>query len=323
MNRALFKKCLAETWLLFASLGGLIFAFCWVRVFIVSRFRTGQFAAIVEQLWDQFQDFVPVPLDHLLTYTGRIGLGYNEPIVVFGVSIFAIARGSDVVSGDLERGTLEMVLGQPVSRMQVLYTQAAVTIAGIAGLAALTWFGTLAGIYTTYVKEDVPPPSLRIPATGIRIPLSFGEPQRVRVPMRERTSPRFFVPGAVNLFCLGLAVAGFSSLVSAGDRYRWRTIGVVVAVYVLMLVLKIVGQAVTEVAWLQNLSLFTAYEPQKFIGIAARDPQHVWSLALYDSRGALAGPGPLAYNAILVAVGALSYVAAGFVFQRRDLPAPL
>ena len=35
--------------------------------------------------------------------------------------------------------------------------------------------------------------------------------------------------GAFNLFCLGVAVAGFSTLVSSLDRYRWRTIGIVVA----------------------------------------------------------------------------------------------
>src|SRR5205085_11716340 len=114
MNVVLFKKCITETRLLFAGLGLLLFVFCWLRVFIVSRLQTSQFAAIVEQLWDQLKDFWPVPLDQLLTYTGRIAVGYNEPVVVFGASIFAIARGSDVVSGELSRGTMEMLLAQPV-----------------------------------------------------------------------------------------------------------------------------------------------------------------------------------------------------------------
>jgi ABC-2 type transport system permease protein len=113
-----------EARLLLAALAALMFAFCWVRVFIVSRLQTSQFAAIVEQVWDQFKSFSPVPLDQLLSYTGRIAIGYNEPVVVFGISIFAIARGSDAVSGELNRGTLEMLLAQPVSRLQVLYTQA-------------------------------------------------------------------------------------------------------------------------------------------------------------------------------------------------------
>jgi ABC-2 type transport system permease protein len=323
LNLALFKKSWTESRLLLAALGLLVFSFCWVRVFIVSRLETSQFGAIIDQFWDQVKDFVPVTLDQLLSYTGRIGMGYNEPIVVFGISIFAIARGSDVVSGDLERGTLEMLLAQPISRLQVLSTQAAVTILGVAALSVCTWLGTLAGIYTTHVKEDVPPPTLRLPLTELRIPLAFGAPEKALVPMRERTEPRFFITAAVNLFCLGVTVAGFSSLISAVDRYRWRTIGVVVTVYVLMIVLKILGQAIGEIAWLQKLSLFTAYEPQKFISIAVHDPIHAWSLALFDASGRYLEPGPLGYDFILLAIGGASYVAAAMIFQRRDLPAPL
>src|SRR6185295_17362074 len=149
---------------------------------IVSRLRMSQFAAIVEQIWDQFKDFSPVPLDQLLSYTGRIAIGYNEPIVVFGVSIFAIARGSDAVSGEINRGTMEMLLAQPVSRLKVLYTQAGVTIGSLLVLCALTWAGTTVGIYTTQVTENAPSPHLKIPAFGIDIPLKMSAPEKIRVP---------------------------------------------------------------------------------------------------------------------------------------------
>jgi ABC-2 type transport system permease protein len=323
MNRAVLKKCITEARLLFAAMAALLFAFCWVRVFIVSRLQMSQFATIIEQVWDQFKDFSPVPLDQLLSYTGRIAIGYNEPIVVFGVSIFAIARGSDAVSGELNRGTMEMLLAQPVSRVQVLSTQALVTVSCLFLLCLLTWAGTTTGIYTTTVTEDAPPPSIRIPGLGISIPLSLRKPEKVRVPMRERTEPKYFVPGAVNLFCLGVALAGFSTLVSSFDRYRWRTIGIVVACYVVHLILKILGQAIDGVGWMQDISLFAAYEPQKFISIASHDPADTWSLAIRDSAGRFIEPGPLGYHLILLGIGTASYVVAGIVFHKRDLPAPL
>src|SRR5207237_10006524 len=172
------------------------------------------FAAIVEQLWDQFKDFWPVSLEQLLSYTGRIAVGYNELIIVFGVSIFAIARGSDVVSGELGRGTLEMLLAQPVSRLQVLYTQAVVTFGCLLILCSLTVAGTAAGIHTTQVKEDLPPPSLTIPGLGLRIPLSLRKPEKVWIPMSEKTKASHFVPGAVYVLCLGVALAGCSIFLS-------------------------------------------------------------------------------------------------------------
>jgi ABC-2 type transport system permease protein len=323
LNRAVLTKCISEARLLFAATAVLVFAFCWVRVFIVARLQMSQFAAIVEQVWDQFKDFSPVPLDQLLSYTGRIAIGYNEPIVVFGISIFAIARGSDAVSGELGRGSMEMLLAQPVSRMQVLYTQALVTVSCLFLLCLATWAGTAAGVYTATVREDAPPPAITVPLLGYRIPVPFTTPEKIEVPMREKVEIEHFLPGAVNLFCLGVALAGVSTLVSAFDRYRWRTIGIVVSLYIVHLVLKILGQAFEEVGWMQDLSLFTAYEPQKFISIAAHDPANTWALALYNSQNQYTELGPLGYNLVLLGVGAAGYLAAGIVFHKRDLPAPL
>src|SRR5262245_8499228 len=229
----------------------LIFSFCWVRVFIVSRLQMGQFTTIVEQVWDQFKDFVPVPLEQLVSYTGRIGLAYNEPIVVFGVSIFAIARGSDAISGELNRGTLELLLAQPVSRLQVLVSQAAVTIGCLALLSAATWCGTWGGIQVATVNERVPPPKVKLPFLPA-IPLPARSDEKIEVPMRDKVDPVVFWPSALNLFCLGLAVAGVSTLISACDRYRWRTIGIVAGLYIISMVLKILGMAFERFAWLKD-----------------------------------------------------------------------
>ena len=323
MNRAVLKKCLVEARLLFAATAALLFGFCWVRVFIVSTLETTDFAGIVERLWDKWGHFSPVSLSHLLSYSGRVALAYDEPIVVFGVSIFAIARGSDAVSGELNRGTMELLLAQPVSRLQVLYSQACVTVVCLAILCTATWCGTWTGIQTNSVTERVPPPKLKVPALGFEIPLSFGEREKIEVPMRERVDPKNFIPGAVNLFSLGFALAGLSTLASSLDRYRWRTIGIVSACYVVMLICKILGLAIPGLSWLKQLSLFTAYEPQKFIAIAVNDPAQTWNIALYDQSGRYLEPGPLGYNLILLGIGAASYLAAGAFFHRRDLPAPL
>jgi ABC-2 type transport system permease protein len=216
-----------------------------------------------------------------------------------------------------------MLLAQPVSRLQVLYTQALVTVASLVVLCGLTWAGTTAGIYTTRVKEDRPPPTLKLPGLSFQIPLPIRKAEKVLVPMRERTEPRYFLAGAVNLLCLGVALAGFSTLVSACDRYRWRTIGIVVGTYIVMLIFKLLGQAIDEVAWMQQLSLFTAYEPQKFISVAANEPSLNWSLLVPATGHNHTTLGPLGANLILLAIGAASYLAAGIVFHKRDLPAPL
>jgi hypothetical protein len=88
------------------------------------------------------------------------------------------------------------------------------------------------------------------------------------------------------------------------------------------MILKILGMAFERLAWLKNLSLFTAYEPQKFISIAVRSPEDTWSFTRLVEDGVVE-LGPMTFNGILLAVAAAGYVAAAIVFQKRDLPAPL
>ena len=73
-------------------------------------------------------------------------------------------------------------------------------------------------------------------------------------------------------------LAGFTSLVSSWDRYRWRTTGIVAGIYVLQLIIKIVGLATDRLAWMLKTTFFTAYEPERFVSIAYHSPVQAWSI---------------------------------------------
>lgn len=326
MNRALVNKCLRESWALLAGCAVAIFAFCWVRVWLVSRLDTSRFKAIVDLLPGDWKRFSPVDMEWLVTYDGRVALAYDEPIVVFGVSIWAIARGSDVIAGELNRGTMEMLLAQPLSRRQILWTQAAVTVLGTAVLACSAWFGTFAGVHTNSAKEEVRPGvrlPFALPFLGSELATPWAKTETRYTPMSQKVNPHDYWPAAANLFSLGFFLCGFSSLVSACDRYRWRAIGVVVGAYVIQTIMKLVGMAADEWAWLRPLSIFSAYEPELFVKVAVESPAETWSVLRYDAAGHFAQLGPLGYDLIFIVLGYLAYVAAAVIFQRRDLPAPL
>lgn len=322
MNRAVLKKCIIEVRLLLAACAIALFAFCWVRVWIVSTIESSVFSSILDKLWDKFESFAPVPLSQLVTYTGRIAMTFDEPIVVMCMSLFAIARGSDAVSGELNRGTMEMLLAQPVSRLQVLSTQALVTISGIVLLALASYAGVVVGVNATSVEEEPPARTLSIPGFGFSIPLEFKPREKVSIPMRERVNTEHLIPGAVNLLCLGVCLAGLATLVSSWERYRWRTIGIIVTFWVLSTVAKVLGTALDGWEALRYVSIFTAYEPQKFISIAMNAPDYTWAFTYVPLKGA-AEIGPLAYNLLLLAIGAVAYALSALIFIKRDLPAPL
>lgn len=75
--------------------------------------------------------------------------------MLFATTIWAVGRGSDTVSGEIGRGTMEMLLAQPVRRLLVLATQGAVTTIGSAILATAVLLGTCTGLATVSLGEHV------------------------------------------------------------------------------------------------------------------------------------------------------------------------
>jgi ABC-2 type transport system permease protein len=159
----------------------------------------------------------------------------------------------------------------------------------------------------------------------------FAAPKIEKVPMSSQVDMKLFVPSAFNLFCLGFFLAGLSTWFSSFDRYRWRTLGLTVAFFVLSIVAKVVGVALikSESPWLAKfsnirwLSIFTAYEPQKLVEYGMRRETFLWTFVDWSDSPWHIEFGPVAWYAVLISFGLIFYAAAIATFNRRDLPAPL
>lgn len=320
INRILIRKYISQSMLLFLSCGLALFAFAWVRVWVVSLLDMGQFQTILDQFRD-FEKYAPIEFDSLFTYPGRVGMTFDEPIVILCTVIWCIARGSDVVSGELGRGTLEMLLSQPISRATLMWSHATVSVLGLALLCLLVWAGIGVGVYATTVQESVPTPTMQIPIFNIEVPLSVAEPEKQEVPLADRVDVRTYAASTFHLFSFGFFLLALSSMLSSFDRYRWRTVGSVVAIYVFQLVTFGLGKATESLQWLLSLTFFSCYKPQKMTSLVSKDGLAApWNLSATAPDLVLP---PLAYPLILLSLGFVFYAVAMRHFSRRDLPAPL
>ena len=279
----------------------------------------GRFQNILENLPESWQRLAPVPIEQLFSYEGRIAVTYEEPVVYLMMAIWCIARSSDVVSGPLGRGTMEMLLSQPVTRKQVILTHSTITLIGAALLAVIAFLGTYTGIQTTSIVEASPP--VEVPLLGVKIPFTGGSP--LEVSMRDKVDPQRFVSAAANYFGLGVFLVGFTTVMSAWDRYRWRTIGITVGFYVISTILELLGLAVEGYEWVKALTFFSAYEPVRFVSESAARPELEWAWVIRDLDGAMAKIGPLGGTSLLIVLGALGVLIATVIFCHRDLPAPI
>lgn len=258
-DTAIWRKTWGDQRVLVLSLVALWTAFPWIYIWLSAQIPMPAFQDVLLRAIPQnWQRLSGVPFSEVATHAGRVALAFVDPVVVLAATVFGITRGSDAVSGQLERGTMEMILAQPVTRLAVFVSQALATIAAAALLSAVLFAAAASAV-----------------ALG---------------PWAGKVDALRFLPAACNVFGLIVCMAGISACVSAADSYRWRTIGIMCGFYVFAILAKLVGRLSNSLGWCGYLSVLNAYEPQRLVG----DPATAWRLLLgYDA--VLLGIGLAAY----------------------------
>jgi ABC-2 type transport system permease protein len=258
-NRAIWNKTWGDQRVLLLSLAALWAAFPWLYILLSAQIEMPAFQnVLLKVIPDDWQKLSGVPFSEVATYAGRVALAFVDPVVVLAATVWGITRGSDAVSGPLERGTMEMLLAAPVRRSAIFLTQALATTAAAALLCGVL----LASVWT-------------VVALG---------------PWAGKVAPERFLPAVANVFGLMVCMAGISACVSAADSHRWRTIGIMCGLYVTAILTKLVGRLSGVLGWVGYLSVLNAYEPQRLVG---GGPEAWRMLAWYD--GILLGIGIVAY----------------------------
>lgn len=322
MNGPLNRKYWSEGWLLFVACAIGVVSFCWFRTWVVGELDTSQFRQIIDLLPKDWRKFATVDFDWLVSYLGRTALALDEPMLVMFISGWVLVRGSDVVSGELGRGTMEMLLAQPVSRRRIFLNHAFWTLVGLTVLMLLCWLAMAIGIWTSSVEESTYR-ELRVPIIDYRIPLTFLPPQIERIQMSDEVNPLMFVPGIVNLWFLGWFLAGFAAMLSAFDRFRWRTLGLVAAFYFSNAGMKILGMSSKKLAWVEQLSIFGFYSPASVVQRTQADPFSLLHFFKYNAEGQIHGTALLGSAIVLFTAGLICYFIGLRRFETRDLPAPM
>lgn len=227
-----------------------------------------------------------------------MSVGYVHPLIQAILCIWAVGRASGALAGEIDRGTMELLLAQPLPRHRVLLAHLAVDLITIPVLCLSLWAGTWVGTLLTgpigVSKEalDKMPPAIRREAQAI-------DPRLLEV------DPAAFGPALWQVGALVFAISGLTMWLSARGRFRWRVLGAAVLLTLVQFLVNLIGQLWDAVEPLRRLTVFYYYQPQQVI------------LGQGGSVGATTG------LAVLLAVGLAGYALALWTFCRRDLPAPL
>lgn len=230
-----------------------------------------------------------------------LSIGYVHPLMQIILCIWAIGRASLALAGELDRGTLELLLAQPVPRGRLVTAHFIVDLLTIPLLAGSMWLGTWCGYQLLGPFE---------------VNLEEAKKQFAMLPFQVKVDPAFlqvdvwaFAPAVFNIMSLMFAVSGMTMAISAAGRFRGRVLGVSVVTFLVMFLLNVIAQLWDTIAPIRPATVFYYYQPQ--------------AIVLSGKWNVTTPFGIVNATLVLLTLGLVGYIAAWTWFRRRDLPAPL
>lgn len=83
-------------------------------------------------------------------------IGYQHPFVMFLCMLFAVGVPTGLLTGEVQRGTMELILSRPVTKVQVYLCACVLTLAGMFGLVLVMFFGTFAAVHIYHFDPPIP-----------------------------------------------------------------------------------------------------------------------------------------------------------------------
>jgi ABC-2 type transport system permease protein len=233
-----------------------------------------------------------------------LAMGMLHPIVLSLIVIWSVGRLAGSIAGELDRGTMELLLSQPIPRHRLILAHFLIDLI-VLPLICLSFFaGTQFGL--AIVGPFIPNYSA---LKDVKLPIPIPDnPQPLEV------SGQHEIFGLMNTAAFMFAVGGMTIALSSYGRSRWKVIGYAIVIVVVMFVVNTVGQLWPPARFARPLTFFFYYQPQKVM------LDRNW---LVDLGTSWPGGPKIFALAVLVGVGLAGYLIALRIFTRRDLPAPL
>jgi ABC-2 type transport system permease protein len=231
--------------------------------------------------------------------------------------VWSVGRAAGAVAGELDRGTMELLLSQPIPRNRLILAHFLADCVVIPALCLSFWAGTEFGLWVVGPFEIDYTTVREVMSSDPRMsPVALAALEIPTEPTTMEVSGRSQFPALANLAALMFALSGLTLALSAAGRSRWKVIGLGVLVAIVMFVANVLGQLWDAAGFVRPFTVFYYYQPQKIMlrGEWLTDLGAVWNGGRLVAVPAVG---------VLLAVGAAGYLVALRIFTRRDLPAPL
>ena len=194
-----------------------------------------------------------------------LSVAYVHPLTQIILCVWAIGRASGAITGEIDRGTMELLLAQPIRRSQLVLAHLIIDAVTIPILCLSMWAGTCLG--------------------ATLVGFTSADQEQMRVDLGR------FVPALLNVALLVFAVSGITMALSAAGRFRGRVMGGAVLLALVQFLVNVIGQLWSPMEPLRPFTVFYWYQPQPII----LEPDWAKQATVWWRFAVLAGVGTAGY----------------------------
>ncbi|HQR08004.1 MAG TPA: ABC transporter permease subunit [Gemmatales bacterium] len=158
-----------------------------------------------------------------------LSVGYVHPLPQTILMIWALGRGASAISGEIERGTMELLVSQPIPRWKIITTNFMVDLVTIPTLAFCMLLGTYLG-------------TILVPLPNIDL-----------VP---------YLRGVLLAIAFAFAMSGITYAISSMGRSRWRVLAWTFGIILAMSILNLLGQLWDTLGPWRPIAIHYYFQPQ-------------------------------------------------------------
>jgi ABC-2 type transport system permease protein len=166
-------------------------------------------------------------------------IAYVHPLVLTILCVWAIGRAANAIAGEIDRGTMELLLAQPIRRSHIILAHLCVDTIVFPTICMAIWLGTWTGTSLMGLQNAEKP--------------------------NARVDPLRFLPALLCVLALLYTVSGVTMAISALGRSRARVWGWAILIFLSMFLINVLAQIWTEIAWLRPFTIYYHYQPQFLI----------------------------------------------------------
>ncbi len=169
-----------------------------------------------------------------------MSISYVHPLPLTMLGIWAIGRAANAIAGEIERGTMELLLAQPIRRTQLIVAHLLVDAIVFPSLCVVMWLGTYCGTWWMGL-QTLPPPT-------------------------QSVDPMRFLPALMCVCGLLFAHSGVTMAISSLGRQRARVWGWAITIFLCMFLINVLGQIWDDqIGWIRPYTVHYHYLPQGII----------------------------------------------------------